>query len=130
MAKKETTNFSVEIKETSKELSDKERIMMKDVTDASKLDEVVTADEPLVITPVAYAVLSIHNEKADDKDYENYILLDELGNKYVTGSNSFWSSFMNIYEEMKDETEEWSIKVSKKPSKNYSGKEFITCSII
>ena len=121
--------FTVEIKDCSKELSAKERIMMKDVTDATKFDEVVTAETPLIIKPVVHAVLSIHNDKAEDKDYENYVILDELGQKFVTGSQSFWNSYMNIYTEMKDETEEWSIKVYKKPSRNYSGKEFLSCTI-
>ena len=35
-----------------------------------------------------------------------------------------------LYEEMKDEDEEWAIKVYRLPSKNYKGKEFITCSVI
>ena len=126
---KNTANYTVEIKETSKELTARERLMLKDLTNATKLDaECENGD--VVITPVAYAVLTIHNEKSDNKDYENYILQDKEGNTFVTGSTSFWSSFMNIFEEMKDEAEAWSIKVYKKPSKNYTGKSFITCSIV
>ena len=122
------TGYAVEIKESSKELSAKERIMLKDTSDAVKLD--LACDEAVIITPVSYAVLGIHNEKSDNKDYENYILQDENGEKYVTGSPSFWSSFMDIYNEMKEETEKWSIKVYKLDSKNYKGKQFLTCSII
>ena len=122
------TGYSVEIEETSKDLSAKERIKIKDTTDAIKLDE-VTQDGAIIIYPAMYAVLDIHNEKSDSVDYKNYIIVDKDGTKYVTGSTSFWSSFMNIYEEMCGETEEWGIKVYRAPSKNYKGKDFITCSI-
>ena len=123
------TGYSVEIKETSRELSAKERIALKDTSDATKLD-VVCDKEAVIITPVDYAVLSIHNEKSDNKDYENYILQDINGEKFVTGSASFWNSFMDIYNEMAGESEDWTIKAYKLDSKNYNGKKFITCSII
>ena len=122
------TGYSVEIVETSKELSAKERIKIKDTTDAVKLDE-ATQSGAVIITPAMYAVLNIHNEKSDNVDYNNYIIIDKDGTKYVTGSASFWSSFMNIYDEMDGEQEEWAIKAYRAPSKNYKGKDFITCSI-
>lgn len=123
------TGYSVEIKESSKELSAKERIMLKDTSDAVKLD-LACDEEAVIITPDSFAVLGIHNEKSDNKDYESYILQDKNGEKYVTGSPSFWDSFMDIYNEMKEETEKWSIKAYKLDSKNYKGKQFLTCSII
>lgn len=122
--------YSVDIAESSKELSAKERIKLKDTSDAIKLDEVTATNGDIIITPVAFAVLNIHNEKSDNKDYKNYIIEDEDGTKYVTGSESFWSTFTNIYNEMKDESETWQIKAYRLPSKNYNGKEFLTCSII
>ena len=121
--------YSVSIAETNKELSAKERIRLKDTSDAVKLDE-ATKEEAIIITPTAYAILKIHNEKSDNKDYNNYLIEDADGTKYVTGSESFWSSFIDIYNEMKDETEPWQIKAYRLPSKNYKGKEFLTCSII
>lgn len=120
--------YSVEIVETSKNLSAKERVRIKDTTDAIKLDE-ATQESAIIINPDMYAVLNIHNEKSDNVDYKNYIVVDKDGTKYVTGSESFWSSFMNIYDEMDGEQEEWGIKVYRAPSKNYKGKDFITCSI-
>lgn len=122
------TGYSVSIAKASKELSAKERIQLKDTTSAMKLDE-VTQTEAVVIHPAMYAELDIHNEMSDNKDYKNYILVDVDGTKYVTGSDSFWTSFMDIAREMENETEEWAIKVYRMPSKNYKGKEFITCSI-
>lgn len=122
--------YKVTIRETSKELSARERIMMKDTTNATKLDEVVEEDKPLVIKPVAYAVLDVHNEKSDNKDYPNYILTDEEGHKFVTGSESFWSTFKEIWDEMLNEEESFEIEIYKQESKNYKGKFFLTCSII
>lgn len=123
-------NYNVSIISTSKELSARERIMMKDTSNALKLDEAVQADAPLVIQPVGYAELLIHNEKSDNKDYPNYIIIDKEGHKFVTGSASFWESFMEIWEEMEGEEEEFQIEIYKKESKNFKGKHFISCSII
>ena len=123
------TGYSVEIIETSRQLTAKERIALKDTSNAIKLD--IACDEnDVIIEPVDYAILAIHNEKSDNKDYENYIIIDKNGDKYVTGSASFWSSFMDIYDEMQGEEEAWSIKAYKLDSKNYKGKKFLTCSII
>lgn len=122
------TGYSVVIAGTSEELTAKERIKIKDTTDAIKLDE-ATQNATIYITPSKFAVLDIHNEKSDHVDYKNYVIVDVDGTKYVTGSESFWASFISIYDEMCGEEEEWGIKVYRSPSKNYKGKEFITCSI-
>lgn len=124
------TGYNVAIKELSKEMTARERIMLKDTTNAIKLDEAANGEAPLIITPTAYAVLGIHNEKSDNVDYENYVITDADGNKYVTGSPSFWTTFMEIWEEMMGEDEQYSIEVYKRDSKNYKGKQFLTCSII
>lgn len=121
--------FESKISECSKELTARDRIRLKDTTDAIKLDEATTEGEVL-ITPSAYAILSVHNDKADDPDYEQYIIEDANGQKYVTGSQSFWNSFKAIWDEMKDENEGYSVKAYRVPSKNYKGKDFLTCSII
>lgn len=122
--------YAVKIIEASKDLSAKERIKMKDTSNAMKLDVVLDGDDPLVITPVMYAIISVHNDKAEDPDYQQYIVVDESGAKFVTGSVSFWNSFIEIWNEMLEESEEWSLEIYKRDSKNYSGKKFITCSII
>lgn len=120
--------YSVAIKESSRELTAKQRIALKDTTEAVKLDE-ATQVEPVIINVDMYAILAIHNEKSDNPDYDNYIVVDKNGTKYVTGSASFWSSFMDIFTEMEGDDEEWALKVYRVPSKNYKGKDFITCSI-
>lgn len=121
--------YSVSIAEVSKELTAKERIKIKDTTDAIKLDEATQASE-VVIELDFFAILNIHNEKSDNKDYKNYVLVDKNGNKYVTGSESFFTSFKSIYDEMKNENEAWSVKAYRVPSKNYKGKDFLTCAIM
>lgn len=126
------TEFNITIKESSKnDMTARERVLLKDTSNAVKLDEVVTEDgTPFVLSPAAYAVLAVHNEKAksDDKDYEQYLILDSDGNKYVTGSQSFWNSFTDIWSDM--EGEPFELSIYKKPSKNYAGKCFLTCSIV
>lgn len=122
--------YEVKIKEVSKELTAKEKVGFKNTTGAVKLDE-ATKEGSVTVFPAYYGVLLIHNEKSDDKDYENYVLVDkETGNKFVTGSKSFWSSFCEIADEMSGSDEEWGVEIFRSPSKNYQGRDFITCNII
>lgn len=124
-----SADFTVEIKETSKELTKRERVKMKDTTNAIKLDE-VTNDGEFVLKPSVYCVLSIHNPKSkDNPDYTNLIILDDAGTKYITGSPSFITAFFEIWNEMEGE-EDWEIVCYKRDSKNYKGKQFMTCSIL
>lgn len=119
--------YEVKIIETNKELNARERLLLKDTSDCIKLDE-ATQKGDVIISPDLYAVLEVHNEKSENKDYNVYIITDVNGAKYVTGSESFFSSFKNIYDEMGEE--EYEIKAYRLPSKNRAGKEFITCSIV
>lgn len=121
--------YSVKIGYVSRDISAKERVMLKDTTGATKLDE-ATHEESVIIDPDMYAVLDVHNEKSDNVDYEVYVILDKSGEKFVTGSKSFWDSFNNIMEEMEDANEAFQIKCFRVPSKNYKGKDFLSCSII
>ena len=123
------TDYSVQVKKVSKELTHKERVQITDLTDCVKLDK-ATQEGAVLIDIDFYAVLEIHNEKADDKDYENYVIADKNGTRYSTGSKSFFNNLVDICEEMKDSDEEWQIKAYRKPSKNREGKDFITCSIV
>ena len=131
---KSNTGYEANIIETSKELTARERLMMKDTSNAIKLDEAteeaIATNGEILITPVEYVVLDVHNDKAEDKkDYKKYIILDKDGTKYVTGSNPFFRSFMEIWDEMKPTGEEYQIVAYRLPSKNYNNKDFLTCSI-
>jgi len=123
------TTYKVTIREHSFDnMTARERIAMKDVSNAVQIDE-ATAEGSLIISPVNYAILDIENSASPDKNYTKYIILDNAGTKYVTGSNSFWKAFIDIFDEMKGEGE-YQIEIYKRPSKNYSGKFFLTCSIL
>ena len=123
------TDYSVTVKEVSKDLTHKERVQITDLTDCVKLDK-ATQEGPVLIDLDYYAVLDIHNEKADDKDYQNYVVVDKNGIRYSTGSKSFFNNLVDICEEMEDSDETWQVKAYRKPSKNREGKDFITCSIV
>lgn len=127
-----TKSFEVRIVDSSMELTHKQKVALKDTSRAIKLDEACSDGNELQIKPTGYAILSVHNDKADNPDYTQYLIIDGSGERYVTGSNSFWRSFLDIWEEMTDDTEdneEWSLIIYKKDSKNYKGKQFLTCSI-
>lgn len=123
--------YSVKIRYTSKELSPKERVAIKDTSNAISLDE-ITTNGNAVIEYDHHVILDIHNEKSDNKDYVKTIVVDKDGNKYVTGSESFTTSLQDIVDEMTEcgEGENITIEVYRKDSKNYKGKQFITCSIV
>ena len=118
--------YKVTIIKSSKELTSKEKIQLKDTSECISLDKFSqqAGAELMEIPVLGYVILAVHNEKAKgDVDYEQLVILSD-GDKYITGSNSFRSSFFDIYEEMEGETEPWAIRVIRKPSKNYGG-EFL-----
>ena len=122
--------YTAKVKYASKELTAKERIAIKDSSSVIKLDDAVKEDS-VVITVDYYAIISIHNDKSDTKDYDKIVLVDKVtGKRYTTGSRPFINTFENIFEEMEGEVEEWSIMVFAKESQNYKGKYFLTCSIV
>lgn len=123
-------DYKATVVEASRELTAREKIKFKDLSDAIPMDSAVTDDSDLIITPKAYAIVDVHNEKSDNKDYTKYVIEAADGKLYTTGSESFWKSFKDIWDEMAEEDEEWMLKVYKKDSANYKGKKFITCAIV
>lgn len=124
------TGYSVKVVECTKDLTARERVKIKDTTNAIKLDE-ATQGGAIVIAYDYHAVLAIHNEKLDDPDYRQYVVVDTAGNKYVTGSESFFTSMTEIVDEMTAAGEtDYELEVYRMDSKNYKGKQFITCSIV
>ena len=124
--------YEVSIKQTSKELTAKERIKIKDLSNSQNLDTLTQNEDSVIIDYDYHVILSIHNEKSKDRlDYENVVVVDKAGNKFNTGSSSFITALEEIIDEMADAGEEnIQIEVYRKPSKNYKGKDFITCSVI
>lgn len=125
--------YKAEVKEVfGKELTKKEKAMLKDLTDCTALGtEAETSGCDIIIHPAFYAVLSIHNDSLSEPDYEVYVIVDRDGTKYQTGSDSFISSFRDIMADMADEDPEtWAVKATLKPSKNRTGKSFLKAVLI
>lgn len=129
------TDYNTKIVSSSRELTAKERITLKDFNDCIGLDTVTNETDGIILDPEVIVEVQVHNERAkDDKDYTTIIILDKNGTKYSTSSNSLRDSIADIMEELKelseDERADLKIKVFKKPSKNYNGKFFLTASVI
>lgn len=124
--------YEVNIVSATKELSPKEKIKLKDLSNSINLDNATQAEGKLVINYDYHVILEIHNEKSKDrKDYQNVVVVDKDGTKYNTGSESFLTTLEDITGEMLSAGEEdFSIEVYRKDSKNYKGKQFITCSVL
>ena len=129
------TDYNTKIVSSSRELTAKERITLKDFNDCIGLDTVTNETDGIILDPEVIVEVQVHNERAkDDKDYTTIIILDKNGTKYSTSSNSLRDSIADIMEELKELSEVertgLKIKVFKKPSKNYSGKFFLTATVI
>jgi hypothetical protein len=124
------TTYKAMVEDASWTMTAREKLRYTDLTDAIQLDE-ATQSGDVIIDVDKWAVINVHNEKSDTVDYMKYVIIDKDEQVYVTGSESFWKSFVQIYEVMSDEGETtYSIKVYRRESKNYKGKDFITCRII
>lgn len=124
--------YSVKIIHTSKELSAKEKVRLKDFSNAQQLDDIIAGDEHFIIDYDFHADMEVHNEKTknDKKDYLKRVIVDKAGNAFVTGSESFMSAMDEVLEEMADSGEEFQLDCYKVDSKNFQGKKFITCTVI
>ena len=124
--------YEVNIVSSTRELSPKEKIKLKDLSNSINLDNATQAEGKVVINYDYHVILNIHNEKSKDrKDYQNVVVVDKDGTKYNTGSESFLTTLEDITDEMLDAGEtDFSIEVYRKDSKNYKGKQFITCSVL
>ena len=132
MAKTETKEYEVTIRETGRDMDVKERIAAK------RLDDSMTLEKDMCIDLVNYAVLDIHNEKTKDgaKDYTVLALFDKNGSRYHTSSESFMNALFDILDEFLDAgltldsfEDGLAIKVCEKQSKNYAG-NFYTCTVL
>ena len=111
------TGYNVKVTNSSREHAAREGVSAKDTTNAMPLIEATKTGE-LVIDIDYFVELAVHNEKSPDKDYKKYVVVSKDGNKYVTGSESFFTAFKEIFDEMNESDEDYSIAVYRVPSKN------------
>ena len=119
--------YKAEITFATKELDKREKIKLKDLTNAIKLDE-ATRDKEIEIEVDMFAEIHVDNDNSPDKEYVKYVVVDTDGTKYVTGSENFYTTLKDIWDEM--DGEKFVISVYQTPSKKYQGKFFISCSLV
>lgn len=130
------TDYSAKIISSSRELTAKEKIMLKDFNDCIGLDTIVTDTAPLTVKIDLMVQVAVHNERANgDKDYTTTVLVADDGTKYSTSSKSLSEAIEDINDELADSDddelkENLTIKIFKKPSKNYAGKYFLTAVLV
>jgi len=120
---------NVTIKEKSRELTAKEKLIVDDYSNVIKLnDECDKA--PVTIAPSYYVITTIQEDGKEP--FDQIMILDKSNKKYVTGSTAFINSFLKIFNAMTeaDPLEDYQISVFKKDSKNYAGRKFLTCSLL
>lgn len=124
-------NYKAQVIEASKELTGKEKVALKNFADMIQLDEATKDTDAGVLIQVAWtAKVAVHNEKADNQDYIKYVYVDKDDTMYISGSEPLYRQYCDIAEDMEGEEEEWGIKVIRKESANYKGKDFLTCVIV
>ena len=124
-------NYKAQVIEASKELTGKEKVAVKNFADMIQIDEATKETDAGLLINVAWtAQVSVYNEKADNQDYIKYVYVDKDGTMYISGSEPLYRQYCDIAEDMKGEEEEWGIKIIRKESSNYKGKDFLTCVIV
>ena len=125
--------YSATVTSASRDLTAREKLQVTDTNALTPLRESVkqTEDNKLTVQPAGWIIVDVYNEKAEgDTEYKQYIIEDSTGMMFYTGSETFFNSFMQIWEVMKDEGEDYEIEVYEVPSKNRQGQFFLTCSIV
>lgn len=130
-------DYEVKVSYSWKNISAREKIALKNFNTCESLDELLDGENNVEIDVENYIVCDVHNIKAegDKKDYKKYVIVDKSGTKYATGSPTFFRELTDIVSELEDSGEEGAtdnivIRAYKRDSKNYKGKQFITCSLV
>lgn len=126
--------YKATIKESSKQLSARERIKYRDEANVISIDELMNMEEEIIITPDFYLVVRIETDEVKNHDgvldYEKIVVVDKSGKAYSSGSESLRESFVDIFEEMSGEDEEYQVQFIAIESKNYKDKSFYKTVII
>lgn len=117
-------------------LTGKDKIRYTNFMSMIQVDDVVSeTGECYPVTVKGFVIVDVHNEKSDNKDYTKMVLVAEDGSLYVTGSDSFMREFEYIVDVLKDDFIDagiepvYEINIFKRPSKNFNGKKFLTCTV-
>ena len=124
-----TKTYKATIEKASRELTAKEKILIKDTSDAISFGD-LKEGESLTIKPSVFAKIHITNSASESGEYDTFVIIDDKGVKYTTSSDNFMETFGNLMDDLEGCEEDYAIKVYTKPSKNYKGKFFLTCGVV
>lgn len=110
--------------ETNANISKKEIIILSQA-ETIKLDDLVTPEKPLLISPVDYYVFNMVGDDGDE--YVRYIVRDADGKLYSTAGKAFGERLIECFAMLTENgvTEPFTMEVAKVPSKNFKGKFYI-----
>lgn len=114
--------YAVKIEYASKELNPTEKMAYTDVATASKLDKLVTEENPFFIEGVkCFVILSIHNDDAKNTEYRKAVIVG-AEDTYTTSSETVIKRLIELDERCKDnDSEIKKLKIFKQRSKNFDG---------
>lgn len=122
------SNYKVTIIDSTRELTKREQVKYKELADAKSLDELSQEIENPIIKVKDIIRVEIHNESSENKDYGVCVIVDKDDKIYTTSSSSFIEKAVDIYNEL--EGDDVDLKIIRKESKNFKGKQFITCTLV
>lgn len=122
------SNYKVTIVDSTRELTKREQVKYKELADAIPLDELSQEIENPIIKVKDLIILDIHNEASENKDYSVCVIVDKDDKIYTTSSTSFIEKAFDIYNDL--DGEDVDLKIIRKDSKNFKGKQFITCTLV
>lgn len=129
------SDFEARLTYSLTEISKREAIKVKKTDSAINISDEINEAGSLIIEGVQNLhEVSVHNERAENKDYNVYILQTASGDMYKTSSYPCFSAAKDILEELKEEIEAGeivSLKCYKAVSKNSkTGGMYITCTLV
>lgn len=126
--------YTADVTSSLKELTARQRIAVKDFSSAEKLNDIITSDNPHFVIDVDNIIkVSVHNEQSKgNSDYDVVIIIAKDGTKYRTGSETAYTSALDIYRELEAANEldvGFMLDFYKVKSNNFDG-DFIKCNLI
>ena len=94
--------YKAKVVKATKEVSAREKIRLKNFSDFIQLDEATENDSALIDIDYV-ATVHVENDKSDNPEYYKQVYIDKNGQGYVSGSETLFRQFEDIYEEMKNE---------------------------